>query len=211
MPAGSLRRGLQAAAAMDREQPQPFFFESALDGAYFQELVARAAALPQDDRELIEPMVFQEIDIFHLRLAMRARFLYGLAPDLLLPLHVKGTKVSRERFAALLADPDLPAAAQRLVGIVVDLAPPQVGAAGRTLAEDIAALEGSAWTRFLRLANRAFRRSHMGLGAIVGYVGLRRVEVANLITAAEGIRTGASAEALRARLLPHAEPKVAHA
>ena len=59
-----------------------------------------------------------------------------------------------------------------------------------------------AWKRFLRLANRAFRRSHMDLGAVVGYAGIRRVEVANLISLSEAIRTGMAAEVIRARLIP---------
>jgi len=45
----------------------------------------------------------------------------------------------------------------------------------------------------------------MGLGAIVGYAGLRRVEVANLITISEGIRGGMAAEAIRGRLIPRAD------
>jgi vacuolar-type H+-ATPase subunit C/Vma6 len=42
----------------------------------------------------------------------------------------------------------------------------------------------------------------MGLGAVFGYVGIRRVEVANLITLSEGIATAKASETLRARLLP---------
>ena len=42
----------------------------------------------------------------------------------------------------------------------------------------------------------------MGLAAVVGYVGIRHVEVANLITLSEGIVAGIAPETLRARLLP---------
>ena len=62
----------------------------------------------------------------------------------------------------------------------------------------------------MRLANRAFRRSHMGMGAVVGYTGIRRVEVANLITLSEGIRAGMAAETIRARLLPRAGMEAAN-
>ena len=72
------------------------------------------------------------------------------------------------------------------------------------------ALEALAWKRFQRLANGAFRRDHMGLGAVVGYAGLRRVETANLITLSEGIRTGMTAEAIRARLVPRKELEAAY-
>jgi len=70
-------------------------------------------------------------------------------------------------------------------------------------------LETLAWRRYYRLANRAFRRCHMGLGAVVAYAAIRRVELANLITLSEGIRQGQPADALRRRLIPAArrEPK----
>ena len=67
---------------------------------------------------------------------------------------------------------------------------------------DASTLEGLVWKRFFRLANLAFRQSHMGLAAIIGYIGVRRVEVANLITISEGIRNGMTAETIRGRLIP---------
>ena len=141
-------------------------------------------------------MLHQEVDRFHLRLVARGRFGYGVAPELLLPLHVAGTRIPRRRFTAMLNDATLSAAARRAVGRALDALP------GEPV--DAAALEVEAWHRFLRLANRAFRGGPVGLGAVVGYVGLRRVEVANLITLAEGLRAGVTAEALRARLTPRA-------
>ena len=75
----------------------------------------------------------------------------------------------------------------------------------------IAQVEALAWQRQARLANRAFRRSVAGLGMLVGYAGLRRLEVARGISLAEGIRLGVPADALQARLLPRAQTEVAHA
>ena len=69
---------------------------------------------------------------------------------------------------------------------------------------DPSLLEVMARNRFLRLANRAFRSSHMGPGALVGYTAIRRVELANLVTLTEGIRVGLRPEAIRARLIPQA-------
>jgi vacuolar-type H+-ATPase subunit C/Vma6 len=40
---------------------------------------------------------------------------------------------------------------------------------------------------------------------VIGYAGIRRVEVANLITLSEGIRAGAEAERIRTRLIPRAD------
>jgi vacuolar-type H+-ATPase subunit C/Vma6 len=42
----------------------------------------------------------------------------------------------------------------------------------------------------------------MGLGAVIAFTALRRVELANLITISEGIRNGMEAAAIRTRLIP---------
>jgi vacuolar-type H+-ATPase subunit C/Vma6 len=48
------------------------------------------------------------------------------------------------------------------------------------------------------------------LGAIIGYMGLRRVEVANLITISEGIYSGLTAENIRGRLIPRTDVEGTH-
>ncbi len=202
LPAGAPRKSLQKALGVYHEQARPFFLEGALDQGYFEEFLARAELVRREDRELIQSLVFQEVDLFHLMLVARGRFQYELKPELLLPLHVNGSGISRERFSAMLAAADLSAVAQLAVGRVIEARPPEreAGEAATLLAP--ATLEALAWQRFLHLANRAFRRSHMGLGTVVGYVGIRRVEVANLITVSEGLISGMAAEAIRAHLLP---------
>jgi len=89
-------------------------------------------------------------------------------------------------------------------GVAVDELP-----AGAKEAWTPADLEPLAWARYYRLANRAFRRSHMGLGAVVAYTAIRRVELANLITLSEGIRLSRPPDVLRRCLIPAArrEPK----
>ena len=141
-------------------------------------------------------------------LVVRGKFHYGLKAELLLPLHADGTGIPYVRFASMLADPDLLTAASRSVGRVLDALPSEQ--ASEALATvDPAALEALAWKRFLRLANRAFRRSHMDLGAVVGYAGIRRVEAA-LISLSEAIRTGMAAEVIRARLIPRTDLESAY-
>ena len=56
----------------------------------------------------------------------------------------------------------------------------------------------------------AFTVMGLGLNFVVGYAGLRRVEVANLITLSEGIRTGVAADAIRPRLMPRTDLESAH-
>jgi V/A-type H+/Na+-transporting ATPase subunit C len=210
LPLGIPRRWLRNAATLYREQFRTFFLEAALDCGYFQELLALAEALPEEARETVKPLILQELDTFHLMLVLRGKFHYGLTPEQLLPLHVRGSGISTERFAAMCAHPDPLTAAARAVGRVLDALPfsPETAPGPGTV--DLAVFEALAWKRFQRLANRAFRRSHMGLGTVVGYLGIRRVEVANLITVSEAIRTGLTAETISARLIPRQELEPAY-
>jgi vacuolar-type H+-ATPase subunit C/Vma6 len=96
--------------------------------------------------------------------------------------------------AAMLAASDVPTAAARAVGAAVDGLPQ-----GDI---DAALLETLAWHRYWRLARAAMVRSALALGTVAGYAAIRRVELANLITLAEGVRTGAEPDAIRRRLIP---------
>jgi vacuolar-type H+-ATPase subunit C/Vma6 len=204
------RQALRVALDTYRGQLRPFFFEAALDRGYFQELLARAGRLSDEDKEVVAPIIEQEVNMFLLMLTVRGRFGYGLTPELLLPLHIRSRGIPIGRFNAMLTAPDLRAAAAFTVGRVIDTLPAEHEAGETSRALDAAALEALAWKRFLRLAHRAFRRSHMGLGAIIGYAGIRRVETANLITLSEGIRARVAPESIRARLIPRSDPEVAY-
>ena len=212
MPKGLLRGQLRDAIDLYHEQPRSFFFEAALDVAYFKELFRRLSALSSPDRMLLAPVFEQEVDIFHFMLVTRGKFLYEEEPEALLPLHVPGTRISRARFVRLMSETSAGAATARLVGAVIE--PPRAPKGVREGAgEGIDPAEGErlAWTRFWRLAHRAFRQSHMGLAAVVAYLQLRRVEVMNLTTLAEGIRLGVPRDVLCARFIPYAAVEVVHA
>ncbi|MFA5203413.1 MAG: V-type ATPase subunit [Lentisphaeria bacterium] len=197
LPAGRWNGGRRKVSEPGRPGAGLLLLEAALDGGYFQELLARTALLPAAEQETVRPLVSQEVAGFLLMLAVRGRFWYQLPAAVLAPLHVRGGGVTPERFAALLAAPDLAAAAGLAVGQAIDALP-----AGQ---EPVPALlEALVWSRFRRLANQAFRRRPLGFGAVAGYAGLRRVETANLITVSEGIRLGLPAGAIRARLIPRA-------
>ncbi len=210
LPQSMPRRWLKKAAASFREQARTFFLEAALDGGYFQELLACTEALPNEELELLRPLVLQEVDSFHLMLTLRGKFHYGLTPEQLLPLHVPGSGITTGRFAAMCADPEPLTAAARAVGRALDSLSSSPETAPRVGTPELSVFEALAWQRFLRLANRAFRRSHMGLGTVVGYLGIRRVEVANLITLSEAIRTGLAAEAISPRLIPRQDLEPAY-
>lgn len=202
VPKGVLRENFAKTLDVYRSHPRPFFLEAALDRGYFQGLVVGTRALSQEDREVVEPMIYQEVDIFHLMLVTRGKFHYGLAPASLRPFHVAGTRISYGIFASMLSDQDFPTSVGRAAERVFDTGPSDQGSGNGSMVTDPSAAEGLAWKRFLRLADLAFRQSHMGLGAIMGYVGLRHVEIANLITISEGIRSGMAPDAIRAHLIP---------
>jgi V/A-type H+/Na+-transporting ATPase subunit C len=210
LPRGMPSKALRLALSTYRDRVRPFFYEAALDQGYFQELLARAGRLSLSDREIVSPMVDHEVSMFQLMLAVRGKFGYHLTPELLLPLHIRWCAIPSDRFNAMLEADDLPTAAAMAVGRAIDALPIEHDAAETATPLEIADVEALAWKRFLRLANGAFRRSHMGLGAIIGYTGIRRVEVANLITLSEGIRTGLPPEVVRARLVPRHDEEVTY-
>ncbi len=204
-PKGLLRESLRRTIEIYGDHPRPFFFEAVLDHDYFQGLLANVEGLPWEDREVVKPMFRQEVDIFHLMLVVRGKFHYGLTLEALLPLHVPGARVTRAVFAEMLHDQDIRTSAGRATEFVFDVLPFEGGPnhPSPAVAVDAAGIERLAWTRFARLANLAFRQGHVGLGAVVGYAGIRRVEVANLVTLSEGIRKGMPAEAIRARMITY--------
>lgn len=177
-----------------------FLLEAALDHAYLTELAFRAQGIVGEDREAILAAIRQEIDLFHLMLAVRGKLGYRLKPEILSKLHVRGG-MNREHFTALLTAPDLVAITKLALGRVIDTQPKT---------PDPTQLEVLAWNRLQRLANKAFRYGHMSMGAVVGYTILRRVELANLITLSEGIRTGIAPATLRAQLIPQKTKEAVH-
>lgn len=210
LPRGLLRENLAKALEIYRDYPRTFFFEAVLDRYYFQGLLARMEKLSQEDREIVRPMVCQETDIFHLMLVVRGKFHYSLTLEMLRPLHVAGARISRGLFTAMLNDPDIYTSVDRVAKRVLDTMPFEHGTNDGTTAIDASVFESLSWNRFFRLAGTAFRKSHMGLGAIIGYAGLRRVEAANLITISEGIRIGMAAETIRRHLIPRTDLEGAH-
>ena len=206
LPAGPPRKFLENFVSRQNDSPSGFLLEAALDAGYFEELLRLAGRLPGDEREILEPSVTQEINMFQFLLVARGKFHFGLSPEVLSPLRVtRGEWLHRLQSA-----PDILTAAQIADGVVIDELPAQLRSGDGQPAPDLATIERLAWQRYLRLANRAFRRSHLGIAAVAGYFGVRRIEIANLITLSEGIRLGVTAEKIRARLVPQTVVEVAH-
>ena len=196
VPQKSLCNGLRRAASLYQEQPRAFFIEAGLDCGYLAELLRRAGDLPQADRDDVLDIARHETDTFLLMLAARGKFHYGLGAAMLRPFHVPHARIDLGRFEKMLAAEDLTQVAALAKGTAIERLP-----AGAP-APEAADLEAMAWDRHYRVANRCFRRSHMGLGAVVAYTAIRRIELANLIALSEGIRAGLDAGAIRRRLIP---------
>ena len=188
----------------------PFLVENCLEAAYLGHLLTQSEALRFEDRRLTTPIIWQEIEAYHLLLIVRSKFHYDLEAELLWPLHVSGTRISRNRFRAMAEAPDVATLAQLATGHALDADPSEVKVSSAQEPLDATTLESAAWKRLLRLANRAFRRSHMGVAAIFGYATIRRIEAANLITVSEGIKAGVEWESLRSKLIPRVLGEAAH-
>lgn len=201
LPAGKPRDWLEDLLSRMPEVSEAFLLEMALDCGYHQELLKRAARLPDDEKEIINALVFQEVNLFQLMLVVRGKFHQNLPPTVLLPFHVPGSGVSDSWFKNLLAATDISTAIKCSRGIALDQSPRNLASADPPTTIKASDIEAGAWRRLWRLANSAFRRSHMGLGAIIGYHVLRRLEVANLITLSEGIRLGVEPGLIQGRLI----------
>jgi len=211
VPQEPLREGLARAEALWRETGAPLAIEAGLDAGYLAELLRRADAAP--DRAHVRAVVGQEAAGFELMLAVRGRFVHGLKAEVLRPLAVRPAGMER-----LLRAADPAEAARAALGRAIDRLPRTVPGTDRGRREppgpaegagdtvDLADLEALVWDRYWRVASGVFRRSHMGLGAVVAYAALRRVELANLIRVVEAVRLGLDAAAVRPHLVPRARP-----
>jgi vacuolar-type H+-ATPase subunit C/Vma6 len=208
LEAGPIRRSLEKAIREHGEDARPFFFEAAIDRGYLTELVARFKALSSRDREDVGNLIRSEADIFHLILMLRGRFNYGLSSDQLLSMHVPGAAIAYSTFADMLNDPDPQTAVNRVVMRVLDPLTFEGGQGEATI--PVTVLERLAWHRYLHIARMTFRKSHMGFGAVVAHVAIRRIEIANLITISEGIRSGMDPDAIRMRTIPRSDIEGAH-
>ena len=180
-----------AAAGVYARLPALFTLETAIDAGYLAELMRRAIRCRGDEGG-VAALAGQETATFLTMLALRGSGNYRLPADVLDAFYVEGAPLSRAVFARLSAA-SLPDAIGLASGVAFDALPRDAA---------VHDVEAACWSRYLRLANRLFRRGHMNVAAVAGYLGIRRIEVANLITLSEGLRLGMDGRELRARLIP---------
>lgn len=186
-----IRKTLTDAKDIYSRFPYLFTIETAIDCGYYRELIRRAACCKGDEGGVLA-LAGQETAIFLTMLALRGTQNYKLEPKVLAGFYVDGAPLPRTAFDGLMSA-QLKDVSQYAGGIAFDKLPAEPA---------VPDIEAACWSRYLRLANRLFRRGHMNVAAIAGFVGLRRIEVANLITLSEGLRLGMDARELRARLIP---------
>ncbi|HOJ42853.1 MAG TPA: V-type ATPase subunit [Syntrophorhabdaceae bacterium] len=200
-PRGFFQDNLKNAIKIFGDRAKPFYIEACLDSAYFKELILKTSKLKSHDRDYIKAIINQEIDIFHLMLITRGVMQYNLPPELIKIFHVEETAIPKRVFTNLLKESDLGVFTKTLEGRVIDVIPVELIKIDQTTAPDLSILETLAWKRFYRLCNKVFYVNHMGFGAIVGYIGLRRIETINLIALSEGIKGGYGPDFIRKHLI----------
>lgn len=196
LPEGIFRDSLAWALADYPGKAAVFFLEAALERDYLAELAARAGGLNAGDRETAGALSAQEISSFNLALALRGKFLYGCRNTDLLRLYAPCPDREIRLFKAILSAGELGGALALAYGREPVPAGPAQGLAG---------IEALARRRYGRLAFRALRGDHLGFGAAAAYLALRRLETADLVTLAQGLRLGVSAAELERRLAPGLE------
>ena len=190
LPEGPLRRALERVLAA-KPGGEPFFYEAELDRAYYMELAALAGALGAVDGPYAAGLARQEVAAYNLALAARGRFLYRIDENELLLYFAPGSAITRLRFKAMLAAPGIGALRAMAAGLALAAGPEE---------KDPAALEALARDRYRTMARRAWRGSHIGFGAVMGYAALRRLYTEDLIRLSEGLRLGLGPEAIYKRL-----------
>lgn len=189
LPRGPFRNDMIRIVRRHAGARSPFLIEGALDRLWHERVLAATLALAPPDRSLVLPWVVREIDHFHTMLVLRGRVAHGMDAGTLQRFHVRGTSMSAPTFRTMLTDGAVPGAAD----------------------DDPAAVETLAGRDILRLAWRAVRTSHTGFAVVAGYVAIRRIEVANLITIDEGTRMGLPEDVIRTHLIERSLAEAPHA
>jgi vacuolar-type H+-ATPase subunit C/Vma6 len=204
LPPGRIRDRLFVASAGMGQPLIPFLLETALESGYLEELMTAARQLALTDQEEVAPLLRQEVWTAQFLAVLRGRFHYHLPAAALQHAMVPRKSRPARWLRLLLEAPDAATAAALGYGVVLDRRP------AASALSDIAHLEALTWKRYARLATQVFRRSQMGIGTVAGYFGLRRVEVANLITLSEGIRLGLEETLIFAHLITPTPPEATH-
>lgn len=188
-----IRAGIKSIALVWMKEGTVFLLESAMEHAYLSELVRLAERCPRDEDDGPVCLARCDASAFAVMLVLRAKWNYGLSDSVVKLFSPSASVVSHDAFGRLLSAKNL-ASALEVAAAILRLP---------SVPESISQIECACSDRYLREANRLFRRGHMSVGAVAGFLGLRRTEVANLITLAEGLRLRMDAASIKSRMIPH--------
>lgn len=191
-----IRAGIESVAPLWSKNGSLFLLESAMEEAYLAELVRLAARCPDKEDGGPGSLAFCDASSFTVMLVLRAKWNYGLPDQTVRAIFKQGCcRACNDWPDRILAAGNLQKALETASSL---LKLPSVP-------ETISQMENACADRYYREANRLFRRGHMSIGAVAGFIGLRRTEVANLITLAEGLRLRMDAASIKKRMTPHSQ------
>jgi vacuolar-type H+-ATPase subunit C/Vma6 len=182
LPGEAYVEGVKRGAVQFHDTNKLFFIEAGLDGAHFEELARRAAALKSADRAEVEELVRLEITIYDALFVARGRLHHNLSdPDVRDFLVAAGAPAPEPRiFEPMIAAKDLPA----MLGAL----PTRRAILGDADPRDLVELQRALHKRLFLAANRAFYRSMFHMGVVEAFYYVKRMELANLIRVAELLR-----------------------
>jgi len=195
IPDRTLRQSALEGLLLYNETGLPIHLEAGLDRGYFRLLAESIAVLPSADRKAVATLAEFEAALYNLMFVLRGRVNYtleaGSVASLAAPDPMTGHVPSWVRAAAREGGVrDIVAAAPRPIRDRLGEVPPELPAIERRL-----------WRRYYAMANRTYFGSLFDIGCLYGYAAVRRMELANLITAVEVVRYGLSPEEARQRFV----------
>ncbi len=175
-----------------REPGKSYLIESAIDREYHNRLAALLQTLCRADQSSCSPLIGLEIDIYNILVILRGRFTYGLPPEDVEPLLANRGELATTELRRILDAGSQADAVAAIPGPLIDRA------RSVTNAGDI---EAAMWSRLYHLANRIYYGSFFDLGAVLGFIYLKRVELLNFIRLIEMVRLKRPSDEILQRLV----------
>lgn len=190
-----IRESTREALVLFNESGLPIYLEAGLDRGYFRLLGDAYRALGRVDRAALADLVEAETTLYNLMFILRGRVNHDLEPKVL-------TRFAAPQLATGRVAPWVtPAAQAATTREIIAATPRPIRDRLADLPAELPAIERRLWRWYYALANRTYFTSLLDVGCLYAYVGIRRMELANLITLVELIRYGFSPPEARDRFL----------
>jgi len=197
VPDYPLGRAVRQAILLYNRKNKPFFFDAALDRAFYVRLVEMIRGSYSPQVRSCMPLLMMEVGIYLIMLTLRARNNYEAAFDDISPV--------------LKVDFGLPMGVLQNIysaGSAAEAArglPIAFRAAITDKVESIDDIERMLMTHLYRQANRTFYAAGVALSAAIAFFYLKRNELANLVRLSEAYHYGLKPEEMKRILVPPVE------